>query len=131
MFYTAVFQAMLLYGLDYMFMSTRVDKVLGAFYHRFIRRLTGRMPHWNRVGTWIYPPVGEAVAEVGLQEIETYVTYCQKTVAQYIATSTITYLCLLVGQHPRALFSKWWWEQNNLNMEGIRKAEHLAEAERD
>ena len=69
MFYTAVFQAMLLYGLDYMFMSTRVDKVLGAFYHRFIRRLTGRMPHWNRVGTWIYPPVGEAVAEVGLQEI--------------------------------------------------------------
>ena len=35
---------------------------------------------------WIYPPLDEAMTEVGLEEVETYVLHRQNTVAHYIAT---------------------------------------------
>ena len=55
------------------------------------------MSQINRYGTWTYPPLGEATEEAGLQEIETYATYRQNTVAQYIATRPIMDLCMSLG----------------------------------
>ena len=37
----------------------------------------------------MYPPMEEAMAEAGLEEVETYVSCHQNTVAQFVATRTI------------------------------------------
>ena len=50
MFNTAVFQAMLLYGLDYMFMSTRVEKVLSVLYRCMTRSEERRAPISPNIG---------------------------------------------------------------------------------
>ena len=44
MFYTAVVQEILLYGLEAWVMSPRIGKALGGFHHWLIRRLMGRTP---------------------------------------------------------------------------------------
>ena len=43
-FYTAVVQDVLLYGLEVWVMSTWIGKTLGVFHHRVICKLTGKMP---------------------------------------------------------------------------------------
>ena len=48
------------------------------------------------------PPMEDAMAEAGLQELENYVSRNQNTVAQYIATTTIIYLCLEEKWRPGA-----------------------------
>ena len=45
----------------------------------------------------------------GLQEVETYISCRQNTVAQYISTGPIMNLCLAAEQHPGTRLSKWWW----------------------
>ena len=69
--------------------------------------------------------------EAGLHDIKTYVTRHQNTVMQYIETNTIMDLCLAAGWRTGGLVLKRWWEQENLDLEGIRKAARVAEAERD
>ena len=68
--------------------------VLGEFYHRVTHRLMRRQPQKDQDGGWVYPPLEDAMAEAGLQEVETYVSCCQNTVVQYIATRPIMDLCL-------------------------------------
>ena len=43
---------------------------------------------------WAYPPVEDLMLEAGLQEVETYVSRRQNTVAQFIVTRLIMDLCL-------------------------------------
>ena len=50
------------------------------------------------------------MAETGLQEVDTYVSRHQNTVAQFITTSTIMYLCLEAEQRLGLRVSKRWWE---------------------
>ena len=71
------------------------------------------------------------MGEAGLQEIETYVAYLHNTVSQNIATRPIMDLCLAAGWRPGARVSKRRWEQESIDMEGIREAARLEEAERD
>ena len=58
----------------------------------------GRKPWRGMDGTWLYPPVVEAMAEVmaeaGLPEVETYVACRHNTYAQYIVVGPIMDLCL-------------------------------------
>ena len=67
------------------------------------------------------------MAEAGLQELETYVSRHQNTVAQYIATTTIIDLCLAAKCRPGARVEIWWWEQEGLDLEGKRTAAREAE----
>ena len=67
------------------------------------------------------------MAEVGLQEVETYVSRRQNMVAKFIATRTIIYLCLAAEQRLGPMISMWWWEQDGLDMEGIRTTAREAE----
>ena len=48
--------------------------MLGVFHQRMARRLMGRQPWKGWDGGWIYPPMEDAMAEAGLEEVETYVT---------------------------------------------------------
>ena len=84
-----------------------MQRVLGGFQHRESRRLTGRKPQKGRDGGWVYPPLEDAKAEAGLQEVETYISRRQNTVAQYIATRPIMDLCLVAKRRPGPRVAMW------------------------
>ena len=77
----AVVQSVLLYGSETWVLTLRMKRMLGGVHHRVAHRLTGRQPRKGRDGNWVYPLLEDAMAEVGLQEVETYVSRLQKTVA--------------------------------------------------
>ena len=77
-------------------MTPRMGRVLGGLHHRVDHRLTGRKSRRGQVIVWVYPPVEDSMAEAGLKEVETYVSFRQNTVAQFISTRTIIDLCLAV-----------------------------------
>ena len=89
-----VVQSVLLYGSETWLLTPRMQRVLGGFDHRVVRMLTGRQPCKGRDRGWFYAPLEDAVAEAGLQEVETYFSCRQNTVAQYIATRPIIDLYL-------------------------------------
>ena len=62
-------------------------------------------------GMWVYPPLAEAIVEVGLHEVDTYAACCQNTAAQYIETRPIMDLCLVVERRLWTWASTQWWEQ--------------------
>ena len=111
MVYIAVVQAVMLYGLETWVMSPRIDRALGGFHHKVARILTLQQPRRRLDGMWLYRPLAEEIVEQGLQEVETYVSRLQNTVAQYIATGPIMDLCMAEGQHPGKRLSKQWWGQ--------------------
>ena len=69
------------------------------------------------------------MAEAGLQEVETYVSRRQNTVAQYIATKPIVDLCLAVDRRPVTKLSKLWWYQEGLGLVRMRTVDQEAEQE--
>ena len=60
------------------------------------------------------------MAEVGLQEVETYIARLQNTVEKYITTRTIMDLCLAEEQRPGTRVYNRWWDQEGLYLEGMR-----------
>ena len=104
--YLAVVQSVLLYRPETWVMTPRIGRVLGRFHHRVAHRLTGRKPRQGRDGVLVYPSLEDAMAEAGLQEVETYVSRRQNTVTQFIATRPIMDLCLATEQRPGPRVSK-------------------------
>ena len=60
--------------------------------------------------------------DAGLQEVESYVSHRQNTVAKFIATKPIIDLCLAAEWRSGPRVFKRWWEQGDLGVEGIRTA---------
>ena len=67
------------------------------------------------------------MVEVGLKEVETYLSRRQNTFAQFIANSPIMYLCMAEEQRTGSMVPKRWWEQDRIGVEGMRKAAREAE----
>ena len=67
------------------------------------------------------------MTEAGLKDVETYISCCQNTVAQYIATRPIIDLCLAEKRRLGPRVSMWWWENEGLDLEGMRIEAHKAE----
>ena len=65
--------------------------------------------------------------EAGLQKVDTYISCCKNTVAQYIATRPIIDLCLAKKRRLGPIVSIWWWEQEGLDLEGMRIESHEAD----
>ena len=107
--YLAVVQSVLMYGSETYVLTPRMKRVLGRFHHRVALRLKGKQLRKGRGGVWFCPPLEDAMVEAGLQEVETYVSRCQNTVAQYIATSPIMDMCLSVNRRPRPRVAIRWW----------------------
>ena len=61
--------------------------------------------------------------EVGLEEVEEYIMSRQNTVAQYIVTRTILYICEEAERHPGTWVSMWLWDQEVLKLTGAWAAE--------
>ena len=125
--YLAVVQLSLKYGLEKWVLNPRMKRVLGGFHHRVARRMTWRQPRKGRDRGWFYPPLEDVMTEAGLQEVETYVSRRQNTVAQYISTRPITDLCLAENWRPGPRVAMRWWEQEGLDLDGVRTADREAE----
>ena len=89
--------------------------------------LTGRKTRKGWDGVWVYPPLEDAMAEAGLQEVETYISCRHNTVEQYITTRPIMDLCLAAKLRPGTRVEMWWWEHEGLDLEGMRTADREAE----
>ena len=87
-----------------------MKRVSGRFHHRVARGLTGWQLWKGRYGGWFYQTLEDAMAEVGLQDMETYVSGSQNTVAQYIATRPIMDLCLAAERRPGPRVEMRWRE---------------------
>ena len=65
--------------------------------------------------------------------METYIYRRQNTVAQFIATRPIPYMSLVGEQKLGSSVAKWWWEQERLDVEGMRtvdrEVEHMERGE--
>ena len=79
-------------------MTPRLENTFEDFHHQVLRRMAGMDPKCQRDGTWVYPPIGAALATVGLDEIGVYIYRLQNTVEQYIDTCPIIDLCLEAEQ---------------------------------
>ena len=55
-------------------MTPRIGRVLGGFRHRVYHRLTGRQPRIVRDRVWTYPLLEDVLTEMGLQDVNTYVS---------------------------------------------------------
>ena len=71
-----------------------MEKALGGFHQRVVGQMLGMGPKCQRDDTWVYPPIGEELATVGLNEIKMYIKIRQNTVVQYIETCPIMDLFL-------------------------------------
>ena len=97
-----------------------LEKPLKVFHHQAVQRMAGTGPKLQRYGTWVYAPIGAALATVGIDEIGAYIALLHNMVAQYIATCTITNLCLAVERKPGLRLSRQWLEQPSLDIIEIR-----------
>ena len=65
--------------------------------------------------------------EVGLPEVETYISSHYNKVAQLIATRTIINMYLAAEQIMGSRVAKRWWEKYGLDLEGMKTAAPEAE----
>ena len=100
--YLAVVQLVMLCGSETWVMTPRIGRVWGGFHHRVALRMTGRQPHRGRYGICVYPLLEAAMAEAGLQGVESYVSRLHNTVAHFIAKRAITDLCLAAERRPES-----------------------------
>ena len=100
---------MLLYGSEIWVVSPSIGKTLGRFHHRMVQRLTGKMTQKNLVGIWKYPFLAKAMLEADVQEVETYISCRQNTVAKFITTRLIMELFLTAARRPGAWILKQRW----------------------
>ena len=69
-------------------------QTLGVFHHRLVRRITGNFMKQRSYGVCQYPPIEEALREVGIKKLEEYIKRSQNALAQFITTQPIMDLCL-------------------------------------
>ena len=104
-------QEVLLYKSETWVLTLCMQRVLGKFHHRVARRLTRQKLRKVQDRGWVYPPLEDAIAEAGLQEVNTYISHHQNTVVQYIATRPIMDLFMAVKRRPGPRVTMRWWEQ--------------------
>ena len=95
-----VVQLVIIYRSENWVMTLRIGIILGILHHRVAHKIMGRQPQRVRKILWVYPPLEDAMAEAGLQEVDTYISYRQNKVAQFIVTRPIMDLCLSVDRGP-------------------------------
>ena len=59
--------------------------------------------------------------------MDTYFSHHQKIVTQFIVTRPIMDLCLVADQRTGPQIPRQWWEQDELDMEGMQTADQEEE----
>jgi len=115
MFYKAVVQAVLLYGLESWVLMPQMLQALWGFHHQVAHQLTGKVSQYLPAeDRWVYPPVDEVLAAAGLYPIDVYLACHQNRIVEYVATRPIFSLCQ-ESTHRRGS-SQWqfWWNNKIL-----------------
>ena len=73
-FFKAVLQAVLLLGGETWVPTPRMERARDSFQHRFARWLTKIQPRRRGGESWAYPPLEEAIGEVGFEGIRKSIT---------------------------------------------------------
>ena len=97
-FFKAVVHVVLLFVLEMWVLIPCMKQALESFQHGVTKWITGRQPK-RRGG---YPLLVAAMEELGFEDIGAYILKRHNTVAQYIATRPIMYLCKKTVQRPGA-----------------------------
>ena len=106
-FYRAVVQAALIFVSETWVMYPLIGGTLGGFLHWVIRQLTGWHPRRQVDGSWVYPPLVEAMAEAYLEGVEMYDAR-RNTFSHSIYTRTIMYMCLEEYRIPGLnVYQRW------------------------
>ena len=106
--YLAVVQLVILYRLETWVTTPHIGRVWGGLRHRVTLRMTGRQPWKGRDGIWVYPQLEDPMVEVGLQEVDRYVSRHQNMAAKFISTSPIMGLCMAEEKRLGPIVSKRW-----------------------
>ena len=115
-----VVQVLILFGSDTWVLTLWLEKALEGFHHLAAGLMASIGPKRHPESTWFYPPIGEALTMVELEEIRVYITRLKNTVAQYISTCPIMDLCL-AAEHKRGIrLSRRLMEHPTLGTIGIR-----------
>ena len=70
--------------------------------------------------------------EADIDAMEEHIWIRQNTVAQFIATKSILYLCEETKREPGAWMGMQWWKKAGIYLKGAReKAETAADADED
>lgn len=112
MFYKAIVQSVLLYGVESWTVTPAILKALESFHHRVARRITGLTPRLV-AGEWHYPPLAEAMKLAGLYPMKEYVRRRQATYADYLATRPLYQLCVNTPPVPGTSRQLRYWEQDH------------------
>ena len=109
LFFKAVIQAVLIFGVETWVVTPRMGKTLGGFRTQVERLLTGKLPLRTTDGTWKYTSAAAAREAVSFLTMEEYVRRRQNTVAQYIATRSLLVLCEGLERDPGVQVGMRWW----------------------
>jgi hypothetical protein len=112
MFYKAVVQSVLLFGSESWVWSQSMVKTVEGFHNRVARRLLGKMPVLTH-GTWVYPPIVEALETAALYPVERYIASRRETVHTYVQRRPIYEICCQSKRLPGTPTGTavLWWEQ--------------------
>ena len=111
-FYTAVVQAVLLYGSKTWVLSPTALARLEGFHIRAAYRMAKQ--HKLRRGPgyqWIYPKSEDVLEECGLRTIGECIVIRWQTIAVYMVTRPILDKCEQGVRKRGAIPRRWWWEQ--------------------
>ncbi len=112
MFYKAVIQSSLLFGCETWTVTRPMLKALEGFHHRAAHRITGKVPRYlASQDRWVYPPIEDALNEVGLYPIAHYLEVSQNRLMDQIATKPILELCRMAERLSGSPQMKLWWDQ--------------------
>ena len=131
MFYQAVAQQILLYGLESWVVTPAMLSILDGYHHWVCRRISGLLPpfipsedRWEK-----QPPAWRAMRKSGLFPIEEYIFRRRKTVARTATTRPVFDLCVASERQDGSPARKtWWWTQR---LEGDDESEFESTDEDD
>ena len=111
MFYKAVAMSVLLYGVETWVLTKHMTKSLEGFHNRVARQISGGQRRL-RLGTWVSPPVEEALAIAKLRPMSEYILRRRRYLRDYIQDrpilSALSRADRLTGTPTNTL---WWDEQ--------------------
>ena len=86
-------------------------KVLMAFYHQLVQRITGMMAKRGACGEWEYLSVEEAVEAAGINPIRVYINRRSTNISERVACRPFYALCTEAEQMQGEIqLVKWWYQ---------------------
>ena len=111
MFYKAIVQSVLLYGVETWVFTDSILQTLRGFHHRVARSLTGLKPRLQN-GEWVYPPIEDALQAAGMHPMERYIVRRRRTIMERLPRSPhYSFVQNATRLSGTPTGTRYWWEQ--------------------